>query len=119
MKYLTIISVLIFMSTGIFAQCNQHVFSSVGASQATQFQYQDCEGWSHFFTLPSAGYTVILCADIGTTFILSGDGFVYPLQTEHPSYASCLTPCLGDFDEDGTVDVNDLLMFLSYYGLCD
>jgi hypothetical protein len=104
-----------------YAQCNQHVFSSVGADKWTSFQYQDCEGLAHYFGLPTGGYTIILCADIGTTFVLSGDGFVYPLSTEHPAYPSCIQEevCQGDFDEDGIVGAEDLLIFLSNYGICD
>jgi hypothetical protein len=111
------------LSLESFGQCNQHVFSSVHATEFTQYQYQDCEGLLHWFGLPVGGYTIILCADIGTTFVLSGNGFVYPLLAEHSSYVSCLqpepAPCLGDFDEDGTVDINDMLTFLSYFGPCD
>jgi hypothetical protein len=66
-------------------------------------------------------HNVYLCADIGTTFVLNGDGFVYPLQTEHPSFESCLEPvvtlCPYDFDGDGVVGVEDLLIFLSSYGV--
>ena len=106
----------------LYSQCNQHVFSSVGAEKWTNFQYQDCDGASHYFGLPAGGYTVIFCADIGTAFILNGDGFVYPLLTEHPNYASCIQveSCPGDLDDSGTVDVQDLLLFLENYGLpCD
>jgi len=111
--------VLFFCSASFFAQCNQHVFSSVGAQKWTSFQYQDCDGGAHYFGLPTGGYTVILCAEIGTAFILNGDGFVYPLLTEHPAYASCiLLSCVGDFDEDGVVGVSDLQTFLSNYGVC-
>ena len=110
-----------FIVNAFLSQCNQHVFSSVGASKWTSFQYQDCEGLAHYFGLPTGGYTIILCADIGTTFILSGDGFVYPLSTEHPAYPSCIQEpvCQGDFDEDGIVGAEDLLIFLSNYGACD
>ncbi|HHZ81273.1 MAG TPA: hypothetical protein EYO58_06160 [Flavobacteriales bacterium] len=105
------------------AQCNQHVFSTVAATEFTQYQYQDCDGLIHWFGLPTGGYTIILCADIGTTFVLSGDGFVYPLLVEHPSYVSCLplepSSCLGDFDNDGVVDVDDMLTFLTHFGPCD
>jgi|TARA_R110002012_G_scaffold10286_1_gene47448 hypothetical protein len=104
----------------LYSQCNQHVFSSVGAEKWTNFQYQDCDGGAHYFGLPTGGYTVILCADIGTTFVLNGDGFVFPLLEEHPAYASCALPsCLGDFDGDGIVGVSDLLNFLSNYGVCE
>ena len=110
----------VLLSVGSFAQCNQHVFSSVGAQKWTNFQYQDCDGGANYFGLPTGGYTVILCAEIGTAFILNGDGFVYPLLTEHPAYASCILPsCIGDFDEDGIVGAADLLEFLSNYGICD
>ena len=119
MKYLLTI-ILSMTLSGVFSQCNQHVFSSVGAEKWTNFQYQDCEGLNHYFGLPTGGYTIILCADIGTTFVLNGDGFVYPLQAEHPAYASCIQPvCQGDFDEDGIVGVEDLLIFLSNYGTCE
>lgn len=115
--FLLILSLL--FSFSLFSQCNQHVFSSVGAEKWTNFQYQDCDGGAHYFGLPAGGYTIIYCADIGTAFVLNGDGFVYPLLTEHPSYPSCLLPsCVGDFNEDGAVDVNDLLTFLSNYGTC-
>lgn len=115
--FLLILSLL--FSSSLLSQCNQHVFTSVGAEKWTSFQYQDCDGGAHFFGLPAGGYTTIYCADIGTAFVLNGDGFVYPLLTEHPNYPSCLLPsCVGDFDEDGTVDVNDLLIFLSNYGPC-
>ena len=107
------------LSSSIFSQCNQHVFSSVGAEKWTNFQYQDCDGGAHYFGIPTGGYTIIKCAELGTTFVLNGDGFVYPLLTEHPSYPSCIQPsCLGDFNEDGTVDVDDLLTFLTNYGTC-
>tara|TARA_R110000772_G_scaffold101459_1_gene201938 strand:+ start:302 stop:676 length:375 start_codon:yes stop_codon:yes gene_type:complete len=117
-KFITSLIVLITLSAS--AQCNQHVFSSVGAEKWTNFQYQDCDGSNHYFGLPTGGYTIILCADIGTTFVLNGDGFVYPLQTEHPSFESCLEPivvlCPYDFDGDGIVGVSDLQLFLSNYG---
>ena len=119
MKYLITLIFLIFSLTAV-AQCNQHVFTSVGAEKWTNFQYQDCDGGAHYFGLPAGGYTIIKCADIGTTFVLNGDGFVYPLLTEHPNFPSCLLPsCVGDFNEDGTVDVDDLLTFLSNYGSCN
>lgn len=109
------------ITMSLHAQCNQHVFTSVGAEKWTSFQYQDCDGGSHYFGLPAGGYTVIFCADIGTAFILNGDGFVYPLLTEHPNYASCIQEesCPGDLDNSGTVDVQDLLLFLSNYGVCE
>ena len=110
----------LFLPISVLSQCNQHVFTSVGAEKWTNFQYQDCDGAAHYFGLPTGGHTIILCSDIGTAFVLNGDGFVYPLLTEHPAYASCLQPsCVGDFNEDGDVDVNDLLTFLSNYGPCD
>jgi len=109
-----------FISLSISGQCNQHVFSSVGAEKWTNFQYQDCDGLSHYFGLPAGGYTIIYCAEISTAFVLNGDGFVYPLLTEHPNYASCVQPvCQGDFDEDGVVGVSDLQVFLSNYGSCE
>ena len=105
-------------STSFNAQCNQHVFTSVGAEKWTNFEYLDCDGNIHNFGLPAGGYTIIFCADIGTAFALNGDGFVYPLLTEHPSYASCIqTPCQGDFDGDGNVGVSDLQIFLANYGI--
>tara|TARA_B100001094_G_scaffold192745_1_gene186608 strand:+ start:309 stop:671 length:363 start_codon:yes stop_codon:yes gene_type:complete len=108
------------ISLSIAGQCSQHVFSSVGATEWTDFEYQDCNGGDHYFGLPTGGYTVIFCADIGTAFALNGDGFVYPLLTEHPNYASCVQPvCQGDFDEDGVVGVSDLQVFLSNYGSCE
>jgi hypothetical protein len=114
------LSMIVLVTLSASAQCNQHVFSSVGAEKWTNFQYQDCEGLSHYFGIPIGGYTTILCADIGTAFVLNGDGFVYPLLTEHPSYASCLQPpCPGDFDEDGIVGAEDLIIFLSNYGVCE
>ncbi len=112
--------IVFFIPYLLFAQCNQHVFSSVGAEKWTSFQYQDCDGGAHFFGLPAGGYTTIYCADIGTAFVLNGDGFVYPLLTELTSYPSCLQPaCLGDLDNDGVVGVSDLQIFLSNYGVCD
>ena len=102
------------------SQCNQHVFTSVGAEKWTNFQYQDCDGEAHYFGLPTGGYTTIYCADIGTVFVLNGDGFAYPLLTEHPSYPSCFPlSCVGDFNEDGVVGVLDLQTFLANYGLCN
>ena len=82
--------VLLLLPVSVLSQCNQHVFTSVGAEKWTNFQYQDCDGGDHYFGLPAGGYTIIYCADIGTTFVLNGDGFVYPLLTEHPNYASCI-----------------------------
>lgn len=120
LKYLIMPLLCVIIYSSCSAQCNQHVFTSVGAEKWTNFQYQDCEGLSHYFGLPAGGYTVIFCADIGTAFVLNGDGFVYPLLTEHPSYASCVqASCVGDFDEDGIVGAEDLLIFLSNYGICD
>jgi hypothetical protein len=118
MKYL--LTVVLFMVIGgMYGQCNQHVFSSVGATVWTDFEYQDCDSAMHNFGLPIGGYTIIKCAEIGTAFALNGDGFVYPLLTEHPAYASCIQPpCLGDFNEDGVVGVSDLQTFLSNYGVC-
>jgi len=114
-----ILFVLLFLPVSVLSQCNQHVFTSVGAEKWTNFQYQDCDGSAHYFGLPTGGYSIILCADIGTTFVLNGDGFVYPLLTEHPNYASCIQAesCPGDLDNNGTIDVQDLLLFLSNYGL--
>ena len=121
LKYLImpLLCVIIYSSCG--AQCNQHVFTSVGAEKWTNFQYQDCDGGAHYFGLPTGGYSIILCADIGTTFVLNGDGFVYPLLTEHPSYPSCTQPlCLSDLDGDGEVGSQDLLLLLGDYGtICD
>ena len=121
MKELIVSLLFIFMSHSVWSQCNQHVFTSVGAEKWTNFQYQDCDGASHYFGLPAGGYTVIFCSDIGTAFVLNGDGFVYPLLTEHPNYASCIQAesCPGDLDDSGTVDVQDLLLFLSNYGVCE
>ena len=119
MRYLIMLVCLVFSLTSM-AQCNQHVFTSVGATEWTNFEYVDCDGEDHAFGLPAGGYTIIFCADIGTAFALNGDGFVYPLLTEHPNYASCAQPvCQGDFDEDGVVGVSDLQVFLSNYGVCD
>ena len=113
--------ILLLLPLSILSQCNQHVFSSVGADKWTSYQYSDCDGLAHYFGLPSGGYTTILCADIGTAFILSGDGFVYPLLQEHPAYASCVQDnCPGDLDDNGVVNVQDLLLFLGNYGVpCD
>ena len=119
MKHLLLITAMA-LSQIALGQCNQHVFSSVGATKWTNFEYIDCDGEDHAFGLPAGGYTIIFCADIGTAFALNGDGFVYPLLTEHPNYASCAQPvCQGDFDEDGVVGVSDLQVFLSNYGVCD
>jgi len=117
-KFISSMIVLVTLSAS--AQCNQHVFSSVGAEKWTDFEYQDCDGIMHDFGLPPGGYTIIFCADIGTAFALNGDGFVYPLLTEHPAYASCiepvLVPCPTDLDGDGEIGTEDLLIFLSSYG---
>ena len=105
-----------------YGQCNQQVFSSVGAEYNTAFQYQDCDGWMHYFTMPTGGYTVILCAEFNQAWVNAGDGMTFPLQNEHPAYASCIEPepCLGDFDNDGVVDVADLLTFLEHFDTpCD
>jgi len=119
MRSVLLLLIFSFFYSTLFPQCNQHVFSSVGAETWTNFQYQDCDGGAHYFGLPTGGYTIILCADIGTTFILNGDGFVYPLTTEHPAYPSCIQEdCPGDFDGDGIVGAEDLLIFLSNYGSC-
>ncbi len=119
MKYLLTIALV--MSLGcLFSQCNQHVFSSVGATEWTYFEYQDCDSAMHDFGIPAGGYTIIKCAELGTAFVLNGDGFVYPLLTEHPAYASCIQEdCQGDFDGDGVVGAEDLLVFLSNYGECE
>jgi hypothetical protein len=118
-KFITSLIVLVTLYTS--AQCNQHVFSSVGATEWTDFEYQDCDSIMHNFGLPSGGYTIIYCAEIGTAFALNGEGFVYPLLTEHPNYTSCLepvlVPCPYDFDGDGIVGVSDLQSFLSNYGI--
>ncbi len=115
-----ILLLLLLVPLFAFSQCNQHVFTSVGAEKWTNFQYQDCDGAAHYFGLPAGGYTIIYCADIGTAFVLNGDGFVYPLLNEHPSYASCIQEdCQGDLDGDGIIGVEDLLIFLSEYGICD
>ena len=116
-RLLGVFLVFCLTSPSLNAQCNQHVFSSVGAEKWTNFEYLDCDGLIHNFGLPAGGYTIIFCADIGTAFALNGDGFVYPLLTEHPSYTSCIqTPCQGDFDGDGEIGTEDLLIFLSSYG---
>jgi hypothetical protein len=117
-----LISLLFLLPFYCLSQCNQHVFTSVGAEKWTNFQYQDCDGGNQYFGLPAGGYTIIFCADIGTAFVLNGDGFVYPLLTEHPNYTSCIQTnpiCEGDFDGDGIVGAEDLLTFLSNYGECD
>ena len=117
-RLLGVFLVFCLTSASLNAQCNQHVFTSVGAEKWTNFEYLDCDGNIHNFGLPAGGYTIIFCADIGTAFALNGDGFVYPLLTEHPSYASCIqTPCQGDFDGDGNVGVSDLQIFLANYGI--
>jgi len=117
-RLLGVFLVFCLTSTSLNAQCNQHVFTSVGATKWTNFEYLDCDGNIHNFGLPAGGYTIIFCADIGTAFALNGDGFVYPLLTEHPAYASCIqTPCQGDFDGDGNVGVSDLQIFLANYGI--
>ena len=116
-QILYIIILALAPATAAHAQCNQHVFTSVGATKFTQYQYQDCEGLLHWFNLPAGGYTIILCADIGTAFVLNGDGFVFPLLTEHPAYASCVqADCPTDIDQNGTTDLNDLLLILQNYG---
>ena len=121
MKKIILLLTTLVLSHLAIGQCNQHVFTSVGATKWTNFEYQDCDGLIHSFGLPAGGYTIIFCADIGTAFALNGDGFVYPLLTEHPSYASCqepvLVPCPYDFDGDGIVGVSDLQSFLSNYGI--
>ena len=115
-KFITSLIVLVTLSAS--AQCNQHVFSSVGADKWTNFEYQDCDSAMHYFGLPTGGYTIIKCAEIGTAFALNGDGFVYPLLTEHPNYPSCIqAECPGDLDGDGVVAVDDLLILLSSYGV--
>ena len=112
---------LILIPISFSAQCNQHVFSSVGATEWTNFEYIDCDGITYNFGLPDGGYTIIFCADIGTAFALNGNGFVYPLLTEHPNFPSCLEPvgvsCPYDFDGDGFIGVSDLQLFLSNYGV--
>ena len=119
LKHLIIPLLCVMIHSSVVAQCNQHVFSSVGATEWTDFEYQDCDGLDHAFGLPTGGYTIIFCADIGTAFVLNGDGFVYPLLQEHPAYASCIQEsCDGDFDGDGIVGVSDLQVFLSNYGSC-
>mgnify|MGYP003666952203 CR=1 FL=1 len=106
-KFITSLIVLVTLSAS--AQCNQHVFTSVGATKWTNFEYLDCDGNIHNFGLPAGGYTIIFCADIGTA-----------LLTEHPAYASCqepeLVPCPYDFNDDGIIGVSDLQAFLSNYG---
>ena len=115
---LTTLLLLSLSTTATLAQCNQHVFSSVGADKWTNFEYQDCDSAMHSFGLPTGGYTIIKCAEIGTAFALNGDGFVYPLLTEHPNYPSCIqVECPGDLDGDGVVAVEDLLILLSSYGV--
>ena len=120
MKHLLLLMMAYMLSSFTYSQCNQHVFSSVGAEKWTNFEYQDCDSVMHYFGLPTGGYTIIYCAEIGTAFALNGDGFVYPLLTEHPAYASCLepvlVPCPYDFDEDGIVGDSDLQAFLANYG---
>jgi len=119
MKNLVMAVLGLFLVTSAFsAQCNQHVFSSVGAEKWTNFQYQDCDGSNHYFGIPTGGYTIILCADIGTAFVLNGDGFVYPLMNEHPAYPTCIEiDCPTDINEDGYTDLDDLLLILQNYGL--
>jgi hypothetical protein len=121
MRYLTIVFLCVISYSKLLSQCNQHVFSSVGAEKWTNFQYQDCDGLNHYFGIPTGGYTIIKCAELGTTFVLNGDGFVYPLLTEHPAYPSCIQPpCPSDLDGDGEVGSQDLLLLLGDYGtICD
>ena len=64
-----ILLLLLLVPLFAFSQCNQHVFTSVGAEKWTNFQYQDCDGAAHYFGLPAGGYTIIYCADIGTAFV--------------------------------------------------
>ena len=105
-------------SLSAFGQCNQHVFTTVGATNSVDFEFVNCDGLSQAFTLPYEGYTTILCADLGTAFVVGGNGFVFPLQNEHPGYASCQqTNCFYDFDENGVVGATDLMTFLLNYGV--
>ena len=58
MKFLhtiTMIVILLLTINDLKGQCNQHVFTSVGAEKWTNFQYQDCGGLNHYFGLPSGG----------------------------------------------------------------
>jgi hypothetical protein len=116
-RLLGVFLVFCLTSTSLNAQCNQHVFTSVGAEKWTNFEYLDCDGNTHNFGLPAGGYTIIFCADIGTAFALNGDGFVYPLLTEHPAYASCIQmECPSDINGDGYTNLDDLLLILQNYG---
>ena len=52
-RFLLVLLILIPLS--LSAQCNQHVFTSVGAEKWTNFQYQDCDGLNQYFGLPAGG----------------------------------------------------------------
>ena len=84
MKYLKIIfsTLILLLASNSYAQCNQHVFTSVGAEKWTNFQYQDCDGDAHYFGLPAGGYTIIYCADIGTAFVFSRIHYVKVILME-------------------------------------
>ena len=69
-KFITSLIVLVTLSAS--AQCNQHVFSSVGADKWTNFEYQDCDSAMHSFGLPNYPS----CIQVVCPGDLDGDGVV-------------------------------------------
>lgn len=102
------------------AQCQQHVLSTVPATQFSTWQYIDCEtGELETQSLPCCGWTLPMCAIVGSVELISGDGFSAVLINEvGPPWESCIPynepDCPYDLNGDGFVSVVDLLTFLSY-----
>jgi len=102
------------------AQCQQHVISTVPATMFSTWEYQDCEtGEILTHSLPCCGWTFPFCAVVGSVQLIAGDGFSAVLINEvGDPWESCIpynepAQCVDDLNEDGIVNVADLLIFLS------
>jgi hypothetical protein len=102
-----------------FGQCQQHVLSTVPATEWSTWEYQDCEtGEIQTQSLPCCGWTLPICAELESVNLIEGDGFDAVLLNEvGPPWESCIPyndpPCPGDYNEDGIINVTDLLILLS------
>jgi hypothetical protein len=102
--------------------CQQHILSTVPATEWTTWQYVSCETSDTVTqSLPCCGWTLPVCAVIGTVELIDGDGFSAPLINEVGGpWESCsqyneneTDTCQWDLDQDGRIAVSDLLIMLA------
>lgn len=127
MKLLKIVGalvVLFFSCVNSHSQdiCQQHILSTVPATTWSTWEYISCEtGELKTQSIPCCGYTLPICAIVGSVQLIDGDGFDAILVNEvGPPWESCIPynegPCPWDFDNDGSVGVGDLIILLGDYG---